>query len=140
MKMSWMSGLVRSRISKQSQSSIGFDHRIKFRHEAIQAELESIAPTVFFDPYPTDETVSQYDEMESTFKEIAKAVGKSNEAEDVLAELDATYEEAMTRIDDADLETNDVILTKHSVQIRRPKFAYLRKMRLLQSFLKNWTE
>jgi len=85
---------------------------IKFRHEAIQSELESIAPTVFFDPYPTDETVSQYDEMESTFKEIANAVGKSNEAEDVLAELDATYEEAMTRIDDADLETNDVVLTQ----------------------------
>ncbi|SFC23679.1 iron complex transport system substrate-binding protein [Alkalibacterium subtropicum] len=85
---------------------------IKFRHEAIQTELESIAPTVFFDPYPSDETISQYDEMESTFKEIAEAVGKRNEAEDVLADLDATYEAAKARIEDADLKTNDVILTQ----------------------------
>ncbi|QUH24499.1 ABC transporter substrate-binding protein [Serpentinicella alkaliphila] len=85
---------------------------IKFRHEAIKSQLESIAPTVFFDPYPTDENFNQYDEMESTFREIAKAVGKSSEAEQVLAELEDTYVEAKAAIDSASLTTKDVILTQ----------------------------
>lgn len=85
---------------------------IKFRHEGIKDELESIAPTVFFDPYPSDEDFNQYDEMESTFREIAKAVGKTGEAEDVLAELDTVYEEAESTLNDADLATKDVILTQ----------------------------
>jgi len=85
---------------------------IKFRHEGIKSELESIAPTVFFDPYPTDENFNQYDEMESTFREIAKAVGKSSEAERVLAELEATYLEAKAAIDSANLSTQDVLLTQ----------------------------
>ncbi|PWA12064.1 ferrichrome ABC transporter substrate-binding protein [Pueribacillus theae] len=85
---------------------------IKFRHEAIKNELENIAPTVFFDPYPTDESFDQYTEMESTFKEIAKAVGKSEEAENVLKELDEVYADAKEKIENGDLETKDVVLTQ----------------------------
>ncbi|WP_227937121.1 ABC transporter substrate-binding protein [Alkalihalobacillus deserti] len=85
---------------------------IKFRHEAIKEELEAIAPTVFFDPYPTDETISQYDEMESTFTEVAKAVDKSAEAEQVLADLEQKYEEAKTTIEASDLATKDVVLSQ----------------------------
>ncbi|WP_148229489.1 ABC transporter substrate-binding protein [Alkalihalophilus pseudofirmus] len=83
-----------------------------FRHEAIQQELEFIAPTLFFDPYPTDETVSQYDEMEETFRTIAKVVQKEDEAESVLEELDAKYEEAKEQIAAADLKTNEFVLTQ----------------------------
>jgi len=85
---------------------------IKFRHEGIKSQLESIAPTVFFDPYPNDENFNQYDEMESTFKEIAKAVGKSSEAEQVLTELEAKYQDAKAIIDSANLTTKDVLLTQ----------------------------
>lgn len=85
---------------------------IKFRHEGIKSQLESIAPTVFFDPYPNDESFNQYDEMEATFREIAKAVGKSNEAEEVLAQLEAKYQEAKGVIEGAQLSTKDVLLTQ----------------------------
>jgi iron complex transport system substrate-binding protein len=85
---------------------------IKFRHEGIKDELESIAPTVFFDPYPADETVSQYDEMESTFTEIAKAVDKTAEAEQVIADLDQKYEEAKATIESSDLATKEVLLSQ----------------------------
>lgn len=85
---------------------------IKFRHEAIKSQLEAIAPTVFFDPYPNDESFSQYDEMLATFKEIAKAVGKSEGAEKILVDLDAKYEEAKAALDAANLSTKDVLLTQ----------------------------
>lgn len=83
---------------------------IKFRHEAIKGSLENIAPTVFFDPYPTDESIDQYAEMEATFKEIAKAVGKSDEADKVLSSLNAKYEEAKTAL--SSLESKDIIVTQ----------------------------
>ncbi len=85
---------------------------IKSRHEAIKDELESIAPTVFFDPYPTDESFNQYAEMEATFNEIAKAVGRTSEAEQVLADLAKKYEEAKATIESSDLENKDVVLTQ----------------------------
>ncbi|OIJ19054.1 ferrichrome ABC transporter substrate-binding protein [Anaerobacillus alkalidiazotrophicus] len=85
---------------------------IKFRHEAIRDQLESIAPTVFFDPYPSDENFSQYAEMEATFIEIAKAVGKEEKAVEVLDDLNNKYEEAKTVIENADLATKDVLLTQ----------------------------
>ncbi|WP_078427308.1 ABC transporter substrate-binding protein [Alkalihalobacterium alkalinitrilicum] len=84
---------------------------VSFRHDAMLAELESIAPTVIFNPYPEDESINLYEEMETTFNEIAKAVGKEAEAEQVLANLDVKYEEAQAKIDAVDLATKDVILT-----------------------------
>ncbi|MDQ0252758.1 iron complex transport system substrate-binding protein [Evansella vedderi] len=84
---------------------------VSFRHDTMLAELESIAPTVIFNPYPDDESIDLYEEMEMTFKEMAKAVGKEAEAEQVLLDLDKKYEEAAAKIEGADLATNDVILT-----------------------------
>jgi ABC-type Fe3+-hydroxamate transport system substrate-binding protein len=84
---------------------------VSFRHEAMLSELEAIAPTVIFNPYPDDPNMDLYEEMETTFKEIAKAVGKEAEAEQVLADLDQKYEGAKAEIDSANLATKDVILT-----------------------------
>ncbi|MFV8828469.1 ABC transporter substrate-binding protein [Alkalihalobacterium sp. APHAB7] len=84
---------------------------VSFRHDSMLTELEAIAPTVIFNPYPEDESINLYEEMETTFKEIAKAVGKEAEADQVLAELDQKYEEAEAKIDSANLATKDVILT-----------------------------
>ena len=82
-----------------------------FRHDGMIADLEKIAPTVIFNPYPEDEKMDLYQEMITTFNEIAKAVDKKDEAKQVLADLDVKYEEAKKTIDSADLKTKDVVLT-----------------------------
>ena len=84
---------------------------VDFRHTAMLEELERIAPTVIFNPYPEDESIDLYQEMETTFLEIAKAVDKTEEADQVLADLEGKYEESAAEIEAANLETNDVILT-----------------------------
>ncbi|TWT27520.1 ABC transporter substrate-binding protein [Planomicrobium sp. CPCC 101110] len=84
---------------------------VSFRHDAMLADLEKIAPTVIFNPYPEDESIDLYEEMETTFKEIAKAVDKTAEADQVLADLESEYEEKAAEIEAADLKTKDVILT-----------------------------
>ncbi|QTD40243.1 ABC transporter substrate-binding protein [Sporosarcina sp. Te-1] len=84
---------------------------VSFRHDNMIAELEKIAPTVIFNPYPEDESIDLYKEMTTTFHEIAKAVGKTDKAAEVMSDLDKKYEEAKAEIDGADLKTKDVILT-----------------------------
>ncbi|WP_088006553.1 ABC transporter substrate-binding protein [Indiicoccus explosivorum] len=85
---------------------------VDFRHETMLEQLEQIAPTVLFNPYPEEEeNVNLYDEMVTTFNEMAEAVGKEEKAEEVLAALDAKYEEAAAEIEAAELETEDFILT-----------------------------
>ncbi|MED3647376.1 iron-siderophore ABC transporter substrate-binding protein [Halalkalibacterium halodurans] len=82
----------------------------KFRHEAIKDELDLIAPTLFFEPYPEDESINQYDEMVTTFETIAKVVQREDEAATVLAEMEQKFEEAKEAIAEADLESNEFIL------------------------------
>ncbi|MDN7241931.1 iron-siderophore ABC transporter substrate-binding protein [Planococcus sp. N028] len=84
---------------------------VSFRHDAMLEDLEKIAPTVIFNPYPEDESIDLYQEMETTFKEIAKAVDKTAEADKVLADLETKYEEKAAEIEAANLKTKDVILT-----------------------------
>ncbi|MBD7986392.1 iron-siderophore ABC transporter substrate-binding protein [Sporosarcina sp. Sa2YVA2] len=84
---------------------------VSFRHDAMIKDLEKIAPTVIFNPYPEDESIDLYQEMTTTFNEIAKAVDKTDEAEKVLAHLDEKYDEAKAEIDKADLKTKNFILT-----------------------------
>ncbi|WP_298823983.1 iron-siderophore ABC transporter substrate-binding protein [uncultured Planococcus sp.] len=84
---------------------------VSFRHDGMLEQLETIAPTVIFNPYPEDESIDLYQEMETTFLEIAKAVGKTTEGEQVLTDLEAQYEEKAAEIEAADLKTKDVILT-----------------------------
>ena len=84
---------------------------VDFRHTAMLEDLKSIAPTVIFNPYPEDESIDLYEEMETTFNEMAKAVGKEAEAEEVLADLEAVYEEKSAEIEAANLKTKDTILT-----------------------------
>ncbi len=84
---------------------------VGFRHDAMLKDLEKIAPTVIFNPYPEDESMDLYKEMTTTFNEIAKAVDKTDEAKKVLNELDSKYEEAKAKIEGANLKTKEVILT-----------------------------
>jgi ferric hydroxamate transport system substrate-binding protein len=98
---------------------------VKFRHESMLKELEGIAPTVIFNPYPEDESVDHYQEMIDTFNEIAKAVNKTDEAKKVLADLDAQYEEAKEKIENADLKTKDILLTNAYTGPQAPEIRVL---------------
>ena len=48
---------------------------VGYRHEAIRAELEDRAPTLVFDPYP--DGADHLEEMRTTFRTIARAVGRT---------------------------------------------------------------
>lgn len=82
-----------------------------YRHEDIKEELEEIAPTLMYNPYPAEGEGNQYEEMESTFESIAKAVGKEDQAEQVLNDLDDTYDELSTEIEDAGRSDEEVLLS-----------------------------
>ncbi|WP_027086435.1 ABC transporter substrate-binding protein [Cohnella panacarvi] len=83
---------------------------VKFRHEATYDQLSAIAPTLLFNPYPEEGNGDQYGEMVGTFKTIADAVGKTAEAEAVLADLQKTYDEAKTKVAAAGKEGQPIVL------------------------------
>lgn len=71
---------------------------LKRNVETNYAELSKIAPTIAYEPYPTEGQGDQYSEMEKTFREIADILGKKEEAETVLKNLNQTYEESKSKI------------------------------------------
>ena len=62
-----------------------------FRADANYAELAAIAPTLAFNPYPVDRSMTQFDEMRQTFTTIAQAVGRESEGQAVLDRMDAQF-------------------------------------------------
>ncbi|MBO9597394.1 MAG: iron-siderophore ABC transporter substrate-binding protein [Cohnella sp.] len=83
---------------------------VKFRHEATYDQLSAIAPTLLFNPYPEEGNGDQYEEMVNTFKTIADVVGKTAEAEAVLADLQKTYDEAKAKVAAAGKEGHPIVL------------------------------
>ncbi|RJE87425.1 iron-siderophore ABC transporter substrate-binding protein [Paenibacillus sp. 1011MAR3C5] len=65
-------------------------------NDAIYKQLNAIAPTIEFDPYPNEGDA--YTGMVNDFKTIAAAVGKSEEADQVLADLDEHYAAAKKKL------------------------------------------
>lgn len=59
-------------------------------------QLNAIAPTIEFDPYPED--IDQYTRTVDIFKSIATAIGKSAEADQYLAKLDQHYVDAKAKL------------------------------------------
>ncbi|WP_163536509.1 iron-siderophore ABC transporter substrate-binding protein [Gracilibacillus sp. YIM 98692] len=74
------------------------------RHEDILDSLKDIAPTLVYNAYPEEGEGTQYEEMVSTFNEMAKLVQKQDEAEQVLSDIEETYETAKTEIEEAGIE------------------------------------
>lgn len=66
---------------------------------AIYDQLNAIAPTVEFEPYP--DKVDAYTSMESIFNSIAAALGKTDEAKKVLADLDQYYADTKVKLAEA---------------------------------------
>lgn len=52
-------------------------------------QLDAIAPTLVFNPYPEDPALSTFAEMQDSFRLLGQATGRSEQAEQVLAGLDA---------------------------------------------------
>ncbi|CAM4152219.1 iron-siderophore ABC transporter substrate-binding protein [Paenibacillus alkaliterrae] len=85
---------------------------VKFRHEAIYDQLNAIAPTLIFNPYPEEGGLDQYSEMEETFRAIADALNKKDEGEKVLADLQAVYDDAKGKLSAAGKEGHEVVMTQ----------------------------
>lgn len=61
-------------------------------------QLNAIAPTLIFNPYPEDPAVSTFQEMQDSFRLLGQATGRSEQAEQVLAALDARIAEGRAAI------------------------------------------
>ncbi|PAD92367.1 ABC transporter substrate-binding protein [Shouchella clausii] len=94
-----------------------------YRSENIEQELKDIAPMLIFDPYPEESKgITHYEEMETTFREMAKVLDKEAEGEAIMAELDEKYEEGKEKIESMDLETKDFVLTMAYTDNQAPVF------------------
>ncbi|WP_334072244.1 ABC transporter substrate-binding protein [Paenibacillus sp. A14] len=93
-----------------------------FRSKDIYDKLEGIAPTLAFSPYQDENGVDQYQEMIDTFNTIAEVVGKQEEAKQVLADLDKTYQEAAEKIKAAGKENAAVTLVQAFSNQNSPVF------------------
>ncbi len=85
---------------------------VSFRVTQNYEELNAIAPTLVFNPYPEDLNISQYDDMIATFNIIAQAVGREAEAETVLDHMQDLYQRAEAALADAGREGEAFILAQ----------------------------
>ncbi|MCA9911968.1 MAG: iron-siderophore ABC transporter substrate-binding protein, partial [Anaerolineae bacterium] len=76
-------------------------------------ELNAIAPTIAFNPYPDPATnVSQYEEMLATFITIAEVMGREAVGEQVIADLQATFAAAQSALETAGRTDETFILSQ----------------------------
>ncbi|MDM5156708.1 iron-siderophore ABC transporter substrate-binding protein [Bacillus sp. DX1.1] len=94
-----------------------------FRSKAIKSELEQIAPTVMFDPSTSNN--DQFAEMTETFKQIAKAVDKEDQAKKVLADMDKTFADAKAKIEKANLKDKNIVMAQSFTAKNVPTFRLL---------------
>ncbi|QTN00282.1 ABC transporter substrate-binding protein [Sediminibacillus dalangtanensis] len=83
-----------------------------YRHEAIMDSLKEIAPTLAYNPYPAEGEGNQYEEMTATFQELAKLFGKQDKADQVLSDLNSTYQQAEQEIADAGMDDKPFVLSQ----------------------------
>ncbi|WP_238590786.1 ABC transporter substrate-binding protein [Paenibacillus beijingensis] len=89
---------------------------VKYRHEKIADQLKAIAPTLIFDPFSPEETQDPYKEMEETFMTIADVLGKKDEGQKMLDNLNGMYTEAKEKLKDNKAGANYVLLQAFSDQ------------------------
>lgn len=77
---------------------------------AIFEQLKAIAPTIEFDPYPNEGDA--YTGMVDVFKTIATSVGKTVEADKVLADLDLHYAAAKEKLSAAGKDKFNYVITQ----------------------------
>ncbi|WP_082234407.1 ABC transporter substrate-binding protein [Halobacillus massiliensis] len=85
---------------------------VDFRHEAIQEDLEGIAPTVMFAPYSEESAENQFDSMLEEFNTIAKVVDKEQEADKAISNMEDTFEEQRARLEEAGKDGMNYVMTQ----------------------------
>lgn len=74
-------------------------------------ELNAIAPTLTFNPYPTDGS-THYDEMVETFMTIATIMNRKDEGQAVLDELETIFQQANAALTEAGRDEETFILSQ----------------------------
>lgn len=88
----------------------------------LKEELEKIAPVVMYEN-TTDEAIEDlYADMLKTFKQTAKLVGKEQEAEEHITNLEEKMSAAAENIEAADLPTKDFVFTQAYTVNEAPTF------------------
>lgn len=83
-----------------------------FRLETVRDTLNSIAPTLLFEPYPEGGDPTQYEEMIETQHVIAAALGKAAEGERVIEAMTNAFAVAAEAVDAAGLAGAPVVLAQ----------------------------
>lgn len=91
---------------------------IEFRHEPIYKTLSSLAKTLLFNPYPEPGTGNQFDEMQQTLRQIAQACNRSNQAEEILKNLQTTLKTSTEKLQAANLTRNTFLLGQFVPELR----------------------
>jgi len=89
-----------------------------FRHDGIRDQLEAIAPTLLFNPYP--DGIDHLEEMRTTFSTLAAAVGRDAQAEAVLGDLDDKIDATAARLEQAGLAGAPVAVAQGALQQGTP--------------------
>ena len=85
---------------------------VQFRHEPVYQDLSAIAPTLIFNPYPGEDGPNQYEEMKQTFQTIATAVGRADEGQAVLNDMQATFDQAAATLEEAGDAGSEFVLAQ----------------------------
>lgn len=85
---------------------------VDYRHEAIAEDLESIAPTVMFAPYSEEAAQDQFQNMKDEFNTMAEIVDKESEAEQVLSDMEDTFAEQQSRLEEAGQDGMNYVITQ----------------------------
>ncbi|ANE48888.1 hypothetical protein SY83_12500 [Paenibacillus swuensis] len=83
-----------------------------FRVAQSYDKLSEIAPTLVFAPYSEEAAKDQYADMENAFRTLADIVGKTAEAEQVLDDVQKTYDEAKTKLEAAGKAGQEIVLSQ----------------------------
>jgi iron complex transport system substrate-binding protein len=85
---------------------------IEFRHEEIYDELSSIAPTLVFEGFPSEDGTDHYERMIDVFERTAKATAHEDAAGSVLQDLRSHYDEVQDRLEAQDQTGREVLLSQ----------------------------
>ncbi len=87
---------------------------VELRHQAIYDTLNSIAPTLLFNPYPSEDSANQLSEMQQTFMKIADTMKREEQGKAVLEKMQATFTQAEKKISDLKIANKKIILGQFS--------------------------
>lgn len=104
-------------------------------HENIKAELEKIAPTVFYNTTTEEATKDLYLDTINSFERTAKLLNKEKEAETTIQQLEQKYSEAKKEIEQLNLPTKEFLFTQAYTMNQAPIFRLFTKNSMVSHVL-----